>query len=358
MKRILISVCLFVNGGMVSAQLATSCFAASSLTAVNVCRAALSVDPNNHAIRFALADAYSGLRRYSEAVEVLKQGVERVPGNQGIKDKLILLESMQAESISLKKQRNKPPNYAADIEVKRHLIRCTKLSGTSAIKSCDQVIAIQPDNPDGYQSKANALFKLNRWVEAIRAYQKTVQLRPGVKVKHQLQLAQSERQSVVNRCMKLGGTSALKACQSIWMKEANDANTIQLRIGDLQLAMGRESKASDVYQQILDSDPSNTQVQIKLAQLQASVTILKPVGVVTIKPKPMVKTPEPVIVVSIDDPPESKVLVLSPDPIEPVTANSVTIEKNPQVVANTSKIKPELKLRRYSNQPDQIEITH
>ena len=68
-----------------TAETAGDCLSAAGESALAPCRRELLRDPGNLDVRFALSDAYMGLRRYADAVAVLRDGLERFPGDDEIK---------------------------------------------------------------------------------------------------------------------------------------------------------------------------------------------------------------------------------------------------------------------------------
>ena len=99
-------------------------------------------DPGNVEIRFALSDAFMGLRRYADAVAVLREGLENVPGDDAIKKKLILAESYLEEQQYIEKQKKNAAAASGSknqgTQIRLSIIQCEKLKG-------DTAMAPQPD---------------------------------------------------------------------------------------------------------------------------------------------------------------------------------------------------------------------
>ena len=93
-------------------------------------------------IRFALSDAFMGHRRYADAVAVLREGLENVPGDDAIKKKLILAESYQEEQQYIEKQKKNAAAASGSknqgTQIRLSIIQCEKLKG-------DTAMAPQPD---------------------------------------------------------------------------------------------------------------------------------------------------------------------------------------------------------------------
>lgn len=111
-----------------SAEDAVSCLSATGEAAVAPCRRELLRDPGNVEIRFALSDAFMGLRRYADAVAVLREGLENFPGDDAIKKKLILAESYLEEQQYIEKQKKNAAAASGSknqgTQIRLSIIRC------------------------------------------------------------------------------------------------------------------------------------------------------------------------------------------------------------------------------------------
>jgi Flp pilus assembly protein TadD len=146
-----------------------------------------------------------GLQRHKEAVEVLKEGLERSPGSNRIKSNLSLAESYLEEQSWIEKRRAQQATASGatvykkpDTETKLNITRCTKPKGDSALKACDTALTVLPNNPSLRRSKADALMEMNRVVEAVLAYQESLRLDPhDAETSKKLSAAQSKRKAFV-----------------------------------------------------------------------------------------------------------------------------------------------------------------
>jgi len=260
-----------------------SCLSTSGEAAVNACRRELNLAPYDLDIRFALSDALIGLRRHKEAVEVLKDGLARSPGSARIKKKLSLAESYLEEQSWIERRRAQQAGAAGatvskrlDTKTKLNMIRCTKLQGGSALKACESVLTVLPDDPSLHRSKADALLEMDRVVEAVLAYRQSLRLAPDdVETAKKLTVAQSKRKAIATECQRLAGSAALRACDTALLEGAEDEFALQRRRGDILLAMERTAEAKEAYQSALKLNPDDLETKKKLDSLIKPVTVAK-----------------------------------------------------------------------------------
>ena len=135
-----------------SAENAVSCLSATGEAVVAPCRRELLRDPGNVEIRFALSDAFMGLRRYADAVAVLREGLENFPGDDAIKKKLILAESYLEEQQYIEKQKKNAAAASGSknqgTQIRLSIIRCKKLKGDTALAACNEGLDVNPNHPD------------------------------------------------------------------------------------------------------------------------------------------------------------------------------------------------------------------
>ena len=279
----LLVIALLTSGLSVDAQEhLPSCLSTSGETAVIACRRELNLAPHNLNIRFALSDALLSLSRHKEAVEVLKEGLERSPGSDRIKKKLSLTESYLEEQSWIEKRRSQQRDSAGvadskrlSTETKLNIIRCKKLKGDRALKACNSVLSVLPDDPSVHRSKADVLMEMGKIVEAVLAYQESLRLAPDdAKTSEKLSAAQSKRTAIVTECQRLSGAAALSACDSVLLKGATDESAIQKRRGDLFLGMKRTEDAKKAYQSALELSPDDLETKKKLDSLSTPVSIV------------------------------------------------------------------------------------
>jgi tetratricopeptide (TPR) repeat protein len=338
-----------------------SCLSASGEAAVIACRRELNLAPHDLDIRFALSDALVGLRRHKEAVEVLKEGLERSPGSNRIKSKLSLAESYLEEQAWIEKRRAQqatPPGTTVsqkpETETKLNIIRCTKLKGDNALKACDAALTVLPNDPSLRRSKADALMEMNRVVEAVLAYQELLRLDPhDAETSKKLSAAQSKRKAFVAECQRLAGSAALRACDAALLEGATDEFVIHRRRGDLLLAKKRKAEAQKAYQSALELRPDDLEVKKKLDFLSEPVTFERVDNTKSIRRK---STPQ--VPATRPTPAESPTL---PAPKKPMRQTQAPIQtaKEDSSAGHVPSAPPLLPTpKRYSNRPPVAGITH
>lgn len=231
--------------------------------------------PNNTRIRFALADALISLKRHAQAVEVLRQGLRRYPGDQEIKHRLVLAESYLEEQQWIEKRRGErrgSTQHAVegrlDTRTRLHRIRCTKLKGRAALEACDTALRARPDDPLLHRQRGDALLDVNQIADAILAYQEALRLDPSsTETPKRIKLAQAQRQSSAKKCRQLTGRAALAACEAALLRGANDEALMQERRGDILLHMKRSEDAIRAYRAALSLAPDNADIQRKVLAL-------------------------------------------------------------------------------------------
>lgn len=300
---------------------AASCGKSHGEAAVAACRQALDRNPKDTESRIRLADALSGLKRYQEAVEVLKQGLMIYPGDETIKRKLALARSHLEEQEWIEKkraERDNGQNASSATATRLHSIRCGTLNGERALSACEAGLKAKPDDVALLTGKADALLDLKRLPEAIGTYQQALKQDPGnAGITKKLKTAETERQVLVTKCMKLDGSTALSACDKGLLKGAKDEAVIHSRRGDLLAKMGKTKSALKAYRSARSLDPANAHVKASIAELSAP----KEVAMQETPPQPPASRPK-------DTPrqaPPPPQPVRTPAPVEPT---AVTVAAN------------------------------
>ena len=174
---VMVTLLIFANPIAVAwtAEDAPSCLSATGEAALAPCRRELLRDPGNLEIRFALSDAFMGLRRYADAVAVLQEGLENFPGDDAIKKKLILAESYLDEQQHIEKQQKSAAaasrSKKQDTQIRLSIIRCEKLKGDAAMAACNDGLAVNPDQPELLTGRGNIWLEMDRFGNAIRDYE-------------------------------------------------------------------------------------------------------------------------------------------------------------------------------------------
>lgn len=244
-----------------------TCLSATGEVAVKACKKEIGMSPDNINARFAMCDALIGLNRYEDAVVVLEDGLKRFPGNTALERKLALARSYVRERAFITRQ---SPDTKTNALVRRNTIRCNALKGAAALDACNAALKANPADPELHKAKGNALLGMDRYVESILAYRKTLQLSPGDKeAAATLKTAEGKRQNLVTKCVTQQGTAALATCEAALLEGAPDQLKIQRRKGDLLLSMNRTPEAIRAYQAALAIDPGNKTLTKKISALTA-----------------------------------------------------------------------------------------
>ncbi len=237
------------SGTVVRADSA-SCLSDSGKAAVTSCNKALAAAPRDIAIRFALVDALIEQGKHKKASSVLVNGLDLYPANQEIKDKLALTESYLKEQAWVKSRRNKATGNRgkeSSSGFKISMVKCTRLKGQKALDACNKALKEQPDNSDLLQGKGNALLSMELIGDALIAYRKAQKLNPSDQaVSSRIRVIEGKRRVEVKKCLKLSGSTALKACESALLKGADDESIIRERRSELLLALGKTEKKEPV----------------------------------------------------------------------------------------------------------------
>jgi len=235
-RRLLAVMMMLVVVGLCMPQPSRSaddCLSAGGEAAVKACRIELREDPGNRNIRLALSDAYMSLRRYEEAVAVLREGFEHAPGDDAIKRQLSLAESYLEEKQWIEKQERQraasKPGASTDTQTRLSVIRCNKLKGQAAISACNDGLKHAPDNPDLLSGRGSAWLALDQYGKAIADFQASLAAAPGNReATKKLRLAQTKREIKVSQCLQGAGQKALDACNATLLIGAADEFTIRI----------------------------------------------------------------------------------------------------------------------------------
>jgi tetratricopeptide (TPR) repeat protein len=375
-----ILVCAIPSKVAWSAEDAT-CLSATGEAAIAPCRRELLRDPGNVEIRFALSDAFMGLRRYADAVAVLQEGLENFPGDDEIKKKLILAESYLDEQQYIEKQQKRAAEASRskkqDTQIRLSIIRCEKLKGDAAMAACNEGLAVNPDHPGLLTGRGNVWMEMDRFGNAIRDYEAALAADPkNREATKSLRLAQTKRDVKVAQCLQAEGPDGLKACDAALMKGASDEFAVRKRQAGLLQASGREKEAIEAYRVAARLNPSDDQVKQSLAALsprsdkptarpapEPSPIVSQATGTSAVQPRrPPVKksSTRPVAPAS---PPIKAAATVSRPPVLPPPANVFEPPEVKKPVQEAAQQPKPLKLaasqqRQYSNAPEVPGITH
>ena len=266
-----------VSAGLAQAGEVATCETVENASGLAACQRALQDDPQNIDIRIKASDGLVRMRRYAEAVELLRQGLELSPGETIIKQRLSLAESYLQEQLWIEKQQQQRAQRAEktkgsenDVAARRDIIRCTRLEGRDALRACNEGLIKYPHSAALQEGKGDALSTMNQYGGAIKAYEEAA--RSGGdkdKISQKLHLVQAKRRIEVKKCRLLEDRRALAACDAALIIGAADEFEIRSRQGDLLLVLGRTQDAVQSYRSALVLRNSDSTVRQKLAALKA-----------------------------------------------------------------------------------------
>ena len=265
-----------VSVGLAQAGEDATCETVENSSGLAACQRALQHDPQNIDIRIKVSDGLVRMRRYAEAVELLRQGLELSPGETAIKQRLSLAESYLQEQLWIEKQQQqraraveKSTGSENDVAARRDIIRCTRLEGRDALRACNEGLAKYPHSAALQEGKGDALSAMKQCGRAIRAYEEALRSGGGKdKISRKLNLVQAKRRIDVKKCRLLEGRRALAACDAALIIGAADEFEIRSRQGDLLLALGRTQEAIQSYRSALVLRNSDSTVRRKLTALK------------------------------------------------------------------------------------------
>ena len=277
-----------------TAKDAPSCLSATGEAAVTPCRRELLRDPGNVEIRFALSDAFMATRRYEDAVAVLREGLERFPGNGEIKKKLILAESYVEEQQWIEKQQKSTSassrSKKQNTQIRLSIIRCKKLKGDAAMTACNEGLRVDPDHPELLTGRGNAWLEMDRIGNAVLDFEAAIAADPKRRDAHKsLRFARTKRDVKVSQCLQTDGLNGLNACDAALLKGASDEFSIQKRRARLLHTMGREKEAMAAYRVAARLNPADIQTKQALAALTPRTE--KPTTRQAQKPAPIATKP-------------------------------------------------------------------
>lgn len=255
-----------------AAWAAQECLSATGEAAVAACRRELLSDPGDVSIRFALSDAFMSLRRYGDAVAVLREGLEHFPGDDRIKKKLILAESYLEEQQWIEKQQQNAAAASSskkqETQVRLSLIRCEKLKGDAALAACNQGLVLAPNHPDLLMGRGMVWLEKGRIGNAILDFESALAVDPNHRdAAKNLRLASTKRKIKAVQCFQGKGSDGLEACDAALMQGAADEVDIQKKRAGLLQAMGREKEAAEAYRAVARLNPPDGQTSRALAVL-------------------------------------------------------------------------------------------
>ncbi len=180
-------------------------------------RAVLNANPQDLPARFALASAWSELGCYSDASQVLQEGLALHPRSTELQSRAKVAKSM----ISEQNYFDSLDTAARGARLSRASFRCTRLADLSA---CEDALTLNPSDANLLLGEADALVQLRRPGEAIGVYRRAAARSPAVASAAAVKIAQAEshRLAFLSACESQDSPAALQACDAAWLPGSPD----------------------------------------------------------------------------------------------------------------------------------------
>jgi len=221
-------------------------------------KAAIARKPNAYQAYVNLAQAYRRLEKLDLALEQLNRAVELEPGLahlyrlrarlQGERNEPALALSDFNQAIE-RENSNSP--YQVDDYVERGRLLLSGGQHAEALRSFDAALALQADHSLGQRLRAETLFRLGRFEEVIKAFDRYLETGKSLESVYRGRgLARAELGQYpgaiedFTKALELHPTSAVQAYRG-WTYLVVDAPKLALR--DFELALELDSKNGDAY---------------------------------------------------------------------------------------------------------------
>ncbi|MBF0338024.1 MAG: tetratricopeptide repeat protein [Nitrospirae bacterium] len=219
--------------------------------AIDMCKKAIEVNPNDHNSYGIWGDCLRMLKRYDEAIDMCKKAIEVNPNDHnsyGIWGDCLRMLKRYDEAIDMFKRviEIKPNDYNAYIlwgDCLRMLKRYDE-----AIDMCKKAIEINPNDYNAYKLLGDCLRLLNKYNEAIDVYEKAIEINPnnynayGACGSSFLNLARYDE--------------AIDMFKRVIEINPNDYNAYRL-LGDCLRLLNKYNEAIDVYEKAIEINPNN-----------------------------------------------------------------------------------------------------
>ena len=242
---------------------AAICQAAARQPVIVAARQALERDATNLSARFRLADSWSNIGCFADAIEVLQVAESVNPRNEELQTRLRVARSMVSEQTYFENL----DRAAQAARLSRANLRCSKLAD---VQACDDALLINPNDAELLTAKAEALLQSKRPAEAVAMFRRAMAAgRSKDSVAAKLAQAEVQRQAMLATCESGFGDAGRQACQAAWLPGAPDELRVFKRRGALLEADNQRAAALDVYiaaSQLPGSDRSIDQSIVSLSE--------------------------------------------------------------------------------------------
>lgn len=197
-KLILIAFILFLifyfKSNFADNNMVLSCLNGSNEIRIKSCRNAIENTTINNIYHrnfyTLLGNSFDNLNRFKESIQIYQEALNIYPDDEYFIKHLSLAKSNLIEHVWME-NRNKQTGqtnvkktsaYSSAVNEKLDKIRCKRLSGTKALKACNEALKVSPDDASLYTTKGDILLDLGKTDEATKAYKKSLQLQPTNKI--------------------------------------------------------------------------------------------------------------------------------------------------------------------------------
>src|SRR5579864_2980471 len=221
-------------------------------------KAAIARKPNAYQAYVNLAQAYRRLEKLDLALEQLNRAVELEPGLAHLyrlRARLQVERNEPALALSdfnqaIERENSNSP-YQVDDYVERGRLLLSGGQHAEALRSFDAALALQADHSLGQRLRAETLFRLGRFEEVIKAFDRYLETGKSLESVYRGRgLARAELGQYpgaiedFTKALELHPTSAVQAYRG-WTYLVVDAPKLALR--DFELALELDSKNGDAY---------------------------------------------------------------------------------------------------------------
>jgi tetratricopeptide (TPR) repeat protein len=149
-----------------------ACQTAATQPAIANAKAALDSNPNDLRANFKLADAWSDAGCFNEAMQVLQNAKNQLPGNEELETRLRVARSLVGEEHFF----DNLDRVNDEAKFKRDIFRCSTLSD---LEACSEAARLKADDPAVLIAQGDALMREKRPADALSRYRRAAALAPN-----------------------------------------------------------------------------------------------------------------------------------------------------------------------------------
>lgn len=190
---LLLGVGLLVAPGLWAspASLAAVCEGAPAAELPRACRAAVAAARAEEVM--AAVQPWVNARRYGAALQMLEEALRHAPNHPGLQQRLAEVRSLADEFAWRERQRGAEAVSAEQADQTLLEIRCTRLTGESALSACEQALRARPDDVKLLAARGDHLLTLGRVGEAEQSYRAAAARSPSPALEQKIATAGAAR---------------------------------------------------------------------------------------------------------------------------------------------------------------------